>query len=224
MKKAFIVKDTYRHRGLRRKLVEELRKKGISDERVLDAVGRLPRHFFLDPAFDEWAYRDKPFPIGNDQTISQPFTVAYMTQLLQVEKSMKVLEIGTGSGYQAALLSIMGARVYTIERQEFLFHKAKKLLDQLRIRVRCFYRDGFNGLPEFSPFDRILVTAGSPQVPDKLLQQLDIPGIMVIPIGQKVQRMQRILRKGEQEWSKEVFGEFRFVPFLQGTQQLNPNS
>ncbi len=214
------MEDTYRHKGLRKKLIAELRNKGITDEDVLHVMGSLPRHFFLDPAFDEWAYRDQPFPIGADQTISQPFTVAYMTQLLELEPRMKILEIGTGSGYQAAVLALLGGRVFTIERQELLFKKARGLLDRLKLRVRCYFRDGFKGLPEFAPFDRILVTAGAPEIPEALLQQLAIGGKMIIPVGKKTQKMYRITRTQEKEWTKEVFGQFKFVPFLKGTHQI----
>lgn len=206
---------------MRKKLVEELRRKGISNANILDAMNKLPRHFFMDPTFEDWAYRDKPFPIGNDQTISQPFTVAYMTQLLELEPRMKVLEIGTGSGYQAAILSMLGGRVFTVERQEALYKRAGKLLDELGFRVRCYFRDGFRGLPEFAPFDRILVTAGSPTIPNHLLNQMALGGKMVIPVGEKTQKMYRITRNGEEGWSKEVFGQFRFVPFLKGTHQIN---
>ncbi len=209
--------DSYRHKGLRKQLVQTLRDKGIEDERVLNAMERLPRHFFLDKAFEEWAYEDKPFPIGSDQTISQPYTVAYQTSLLQVEERQKVLEVGTGSGYQAALLAMLGARVYTVERQEPLYKKAKQLLKDLQLgNVRCYLRDGHNGLPEFAPFDRILVTAGAKEVPSPLLEQLHEGGKMVIPVGGKSQRMKRITRVEEDRYAFEDFANFRFVPFLKG--------
>lgn len=212
------MKDTYRHKGLRRQLVEELEDAGIKDQRVLAAIGQLPRHFFIDKTFEEWAYQNKPFPIGNDQTISQPFTVAFQTVLLDVQKRDKILEIGTGSGYQAAILSLLGGRVYTIERQEALYEKASQLLEKLKFHsIRCYYRDGYKGLPEFAPFDKILVTAGAPEVPEALKEQLKIGGILVIPVGKKVQKMYRIIRLSETEYQEEVFGQFRFVPFLKGT-------
>jgi protein-L-isoaspartate(D-aspartate) O-methyltransferase len=213
------VKDTYRHKGLRRKLVAELREKGIRDERVLEAMGALPRHFFLDKAFEEWAYKDSAFPIGNEQTISQPYTVAYQTILLDVQKREKVLEVGTGSGYQAAILALLGARVYTVERQELLYKRAKALLEKLKLgNIRCFYRDGSNGLPDHAPFHKIIVTAAAAEAPEALLKQLRIDGAMVIPIGSEtVQHMCRITRLSESEYQTEKFHQFRFVPFLEGT-------
>lgn len=214
------MKDTYRHKGLRKQLINELRRKGINDEQVLAAMDALPRHFFLDKAFEEWAYEDKPFPIGHDQTISQPFTVAYQTLLLQIQKRDKVLEVGTGSGYQAGLLALLGARVYTVERQEGLYHKAKRLLKELKLgNIRCYLRDGYKGLPEFAPFDKIIVTAGASEVPEPLLQQLAIGGILVIPVGDPVQRMHRITRLSEKDYQDEVLGTFRFVPFLKGLEK-----
>lgn len=216
------MKDTYRHKGLRKKLVEEIRKKGITNERVLKAMGALPRHFFLDKAFEEWAYVDKAFPIGNEQTISQPYTVAFQTQLLAPQKREKILEIGTGSGYQAAILALLGARVYTIERQELLYQRAQKLLDQLHVgNIRCFYRDGFKGLPEFAPFDKIIVTAGAKEIPEKLIDQLKIGGIMVIPVGEESQKMLKIIKVAEDKIEIEERGYFRFVPFLEGTEKKN---
>ena len=210
--------DSYRHKGLRRQLIEELRAKGIDDERVLEAMMTLPRHFFLEKAFEEWAYTDKAFPIGNEQTISQPFTVAYMTRLLDVQQRQKVLEIGTGSGYQAAILSLLGARVYTVERQEELYLKTKNFLKELRLpHIRCFFRDGSDGLPEFEPYDRIIVTAAAPSVPEALKAQLAIGGILVIPVGgEEGQRMFKITRLSETVFKEQAFEKFRFVPFLSG--------
>jgi protein-L-isoaspartate(D-aspartate) O-methyltransferase len=212
------VQDTYRHKGLRRQLIEELRQKGIEDERILDAMMQLPRHFFLDTAFEEWAYVDKAFPIGNEQTISQPFTVAYMTRLLAIEPRMKVMEIGTGSGYQAAILSLLGARIYTVERQEALYAQTKEFLKDLKLpHIRCFFRDGSLGLPEFAPFDRIIVTAAAPSVFEALRQQLTVGGIMVIPVGDETgQQMLTITRVSETEFEEKTFEKFRFVPFLSG--------
>lgn len=203
---------------MRRKLVGQLSNKGITDQAVLQAIGNLPRHFFLDKAFEEWAYQDKPFPIGKEQTISQPYTVAYQTSLLNVEKRDKVLEIGTGSGYQAGILAMLGARVYTIERQELLYKRAKALLQKLELgNIRCYLRDGYKGLPEFAPFDRILVTAGATEIPDPLLLQLRVGGQMVIPVGQKAQKMLRLTRLNEAgEYEEERFANFKFVPFLKG--------
>lgn len=213
------MQDTYRHKGLRRQLIEELRKKDIKDERILDAMMQLPRHFFLDTAFEEWAYVDKAFPIGNEQTISQPFTVAYMTGLLALEPRHKVLEIGTGSGYQAAVLSLLGARVYTVERQEELYLTTKEFLKILKLpNIRCFFRDGSLGLPEFAPFDRIIVTAAAPSVFSALRAQLIVGGIMVIPVGDEKtgQQMLTITRLSETVFEEKAFETFRFVPFLTG--------
>lgn len=211
------MQDTYRHQGLRRRLVDELERKGINDANVLSAIGRLPRHFFLEKAFEEWAYQDKPFPIDCEQTISQPYTVAFQTSLLELKKRDKVLEIGTGSGYQAAILSLVGARVFTIERHRPLYLKAKELLSTIGLRgIRCYHRDGYLGLPEMAPFTGILVTAGAPKVPQALKEQLAIGGRLVIPVGETDQRMLRITRTSETEWTTEDHGDFRFVPFLPG--------
>lgn len=214
------MKDTYRHKGLRKRLIDSLREKGIKDERVLAAMEVLPRHFFLDTTFDSWAYQDKAFPIGNDQTISQPFTVAFQTQLLEIKKREKVLEVGTGSGYQAAILASMGARVFTIERQEALHLNAKKRLDAMGFKgIRHYFRDGYKGLPEFVPFDKIIVTAGATSVPEALLKQLKPGGMMVIPVGKKVQKMLRIIKISDTEFQEEDWGDFRFVPFLSGVER-----
>ncbi len=211
--------DTYRHKGLRRKLVDSLRKKGITDERVLAALDAVPRHFFLDSAFADLAYEDKALPIEREQTISQPFTVAFQTQLLQVKKRDRVLEIGTGSGYQAAILGKLEARVFTVERQEQLFYEAKKRLAELGFsNIRCYFRDGTKGLLEFAPYDKIIVTAGAAEVPQPLLEQLKIGGTMVIPVGRRSQKMLRITRKSETAYVEEDFGDFRFVPFIGGTE------
>lgn len=212
------MKDTYRHKGLRRKLVDTLAAKGIKDKRVLNAINTLPRHFFLDKAFEEWAYQDKAFPIGNEQTISQPFTVAYQSVLLDIKKRDKVLEIGTGSGYQAAILEILGARVYTIERQELLYKKSTELLSKIGLKgIRTYFRDGYKGIAELAPFDKIIVTAGASEIPEALRQQLTIGGIMVIPVGNKTQIMYKITRISENEYLEEQMDKFKFVPFLKGT-------
>jgi len=199
-------------------MVEALRQRGIADETVLAAMEAVPRHFFLDKAFEEHAYQDKAFPIGNEQTISQPFTVAYQTCLLRIRPGDRVLEIGTGSGYQAAILAALGARVYTIERQEALWMQTKNLLSSMKFStIRCFFRDGMKGLPDFAPYDRIIVTAGAITVPEPLRQQLIWPGgILVIPVGLEVQKMHRILRQKPDEFQEEIFDAFRFVPFLEG--------
>jgi len=213
-----ILKDTYRHKGLRRKLIASIREKGITDERILNVMGALPRHYFLDKAFEELAYEDKAFPIGMEQTISQPYTVAYQTQLLNIKKRDKVLEIGTGSAYQAVVLSMLGARVHTLERQEILYHKAKKMVDTLKMNnIRVYLKDGFRGLPELGPFDKILVTAGATEVPENLVKQLCIGGVMVIPVGSReVQKMVRLIRISEKNYEMEKLDAFRFVPFLKG--------
>lgn len=213
--------DSYRHKGLRKRLVEDLRKRGISDEAVLAAILAVPRHFFLDKAFEEHAYEDKPFPIGNEQTISQPYTVAYQSSLLAIKAGDKVLEIGTGSGYQAAILAALGARVYTVERQEELYVQSQELLQSLGFRtVHCFFRDGSQGLPAYAPFDKIIVTAGAPVVPEPLKDQLAIGGILVIPVGELVQKMTRITRISAKEFKEETLDDFRFVPFLKGTARI----
>ncbi|MBU6169377.1 MAG: protein-L-isoaspartate(D-aspartate) O-methyltransferase [Bacteroidetes bacterium] len=210
--------DTYRHKGMRRQLVEELRSKNLFSEEVLEAIQRIPRHFFLDKAFEEWAYQDKPFPIGHEQTISQPFTVALMTQHLQVKKREKILEIGTGSGYQAAILATLGARIYTIERVRALYLSSKALLKEMKFpNIQFFYKDGYLGLPSFAPYDKIIVTAGAPEIPSLLLQQLSIGGIMLVPTGVEIQKLLRIERTGEKSWETKDLGNVKFVPFLAGT-------
>ncbi len=213
--------DTYRHKGLRKRMVDDLRKRGIADEAVLAALGAVPRHFFLDKAFEEHAYEDKPFPIGHEQTISQPFTVAYQTCLLNVQQGDRVLEIGTGSGYQAAVLAALGAKVYTVERQEALYLRAKELLWAMGFTsVRCFFKDGAKGLKEYAPYDKIIVTAGAPVVPEPLKQQLRYPdGVLVIPVGSEVQTMYKITRLNHTEFREELLDAFRFVPFLEGTKK-----
>ncbi len=211
--------DNYRHKGLRRKLVDTIARKGIKDVNVLEAIGKLPRHFFLDSALDYQAYEDKALPIKVGQTISQPYTVAFMTELLKLKKQDKVLELGTGSGYQAAILSLLGANVYTVERQETLYHEARNLLLKMKFNnIKFFFRDGSKGLPEFSPFDKIIVTAACSEIPEILLKQLSIGGIMVIPVGDNSQQMITIQRKTEDEFVRLVHGDFNFVPFLPGTE------
>lgn len=210
--------DTYRHKGLRKRLIETLRKKGIQSEKVLNAMMQIPRHFFLDKAFEELAYEDKAFPIGLEQTISQPFTVAYQTELLEINKREKVLEIGTGSGYQAAVLAVLGARVYTVERHKPLHQKAKLMFKTLElINIRAYFRDGYKGMAEFAPFDKIIVTAAAPFVPEPLKKQLKIGGKLVIPVDKNnAQEMQRWTKINETEFEIEYFEEFQFVPFLKG--------
>jgi protein-L-isoaspartate(D-aspartate) O-methyltransferase len=205
---------------MRKRLVDDLRRRGITDEQVLAAIQAVPRHLFLEKAFEEHAYEDKPFPIGFAQTISQPFTVAYQTALLDVQPGDRILEIGTGSGYQAAVLAVLGARVYTIERQEGLYLAAKDLLARLGYsKIRCFFGDGTKGLPDFAPYDKIIVTAGAPVVPEALKNQLRISGRLIIPVGEDVQYMYRITRLSDMEFKEEILDAFRFVPFLEGVQK-----
>jgi protein-L-isoaspartate(D-aspartate) O-methyltransferase len=210
--------DQYRHKGLRKKLVEELREKGITDEQVLEAINKIPRHFFLESAFDNIAYIDKAYPIGEGQTISQPYTVAYQTQLLQCKTFNKVLEIGTGSGYQAAVLAALGMQVFTIERQKKLFDANRSFgYLQKMSNIKCFYGDGFEGLPTYAPFDKIIITAAAPHIPEKLLQQLKVGGVMVIPLNEgEKQRMLRITRNADSSYTEQKFDEFSFVPMLTG--------
>ncbi|MBJ6367209.1 protein-L-isoaspartate(D-aspartate) O-methyltransferase [Snuella sedimenti] len=208
--------DTFRHKGLRQQLVNVLKNKGIADSAVLNAIGDIPRHLFMDSGFLDHAYQDKAFPIAADQTISQPYTVAFQTELLQVKKGSKILEIGTGSGYQTAVLCALGAKVYSIERQQELFKKTSKFLPKLGYRAKkLIFGDGYKGLPEEAPFDGVIVTAGAPFVPKPLLAQLAIGGRLVIPVGNDVQVMTLFIRKGPKEFEQHEFGEFRFVPLLE---------
>lgn len=210
--------DTYRHKGLRRKLVDSVAAKGITDERVLAALNSIPRHFFLDSAFEDVAYEDKAFPISEGQTISQPYTVAYQSQLLEVKPFEKVMEIGTGSAYQASVLAEMGAQVYTIERQKKLFDATRQFSFLKKYpNIKFFYGDGYEGLPTYAPFDKIIITAAAPGIPKKLLEQLKPGGMMVIPVGGSgVQRMMRITRQENGAIREEVFDHFSFVPMLEG--------
>lgn len=212
--------DTYRHKGLRKKLVDVVREKGITDQRVLDAINTIPRHFFLDSAFDEVAYEDRAFPIAVEQTISQPYTVAYQTQLLEVKPFEKILEIGTGSAYQCSVLAEMGAQVFTIERQKQLFDNNKKFAFIKKYNnIKFFYGDGFEGLPTYAPFDKVIITAAAPIIPPKLVAQLKTGGKMVIPLGEYsagVQRMIRLTKQADGSTSEEVFDNFSFVEMKEG--------
>jgi len=209
--------DSYRHKGLRKKLVETIIGKGITDKKVLDAIGKIPRHAFMDSGFVEFAYKDQAFPIGAGQTISQPYTVAFQTELLQVEKHQKVLEIGTGSGYQCAVLLELGAKVYTIERLRELYLKSKALMTQMAYKPYAYYGDGYKGLPNNAPFDKILITAGAPEVPKELLEQLKVGGRLVVPLGGgRGQTMIAIDRISEEEYKESEHGYFSFVPMLKG--------
>ena len=210
------MKDTFKHQGLRQKLVDILIAKGITDKNVLAAINTIPRHLFMDSSFLDHAYQDKAFPIAADQTISQPYTVAFQSELLQVKPKDKILEIGTGSGYQTAVLCKLGATVYSIERQLELFKKTSKFLPKLGFRAKqLIFGDGYKGLKTEAPFKGIIVTAGAPFVPKPLLSQLAIGGRLVIPVGDEVQTMTLFIRKSEKEFEKHEFGEFRFVPLLE---------
>jgi len=209
--------DSYRHKGLRRKLIEELRAKGIKNNEVLEAMNRVPRHVFMDSGFINFAYKDQAFPIGVGQTISQPYTVAFQTELLEIQRLDKVLEVGTGSGYQCAVLLEMGAIVYSIERQRDLFLKAQSILLHLGYKPHFFFGDGYEGIPPYAPFDKIIITAGGPEIPEKLLQQLKIGGKLVIPLGNsESQRMTLVEKLSENEFRTTEHGSFIFVPLLKG--------
>lgn len=211
-----MVQDSYRHKGLRRKLVEELREKGIDNELVLNAIDNIPRHLFMDNAFVNFAYKDQAFPIGSNQTISQPYTVAFQTQLLEIEPKQKVLEIGTGSGYQSCVLMEMKAKVFSIERHRSLHHKSKAQLNGLGYSPKLFFGDGYKGLPTYAPFDKIIITAAAPYIPEALKEQLKIGGMMVIPLGEgDEQQMLRLTKMSNGEFKTESFGKFSFVPMLQ---------
>jgi protein-L-isoaspartate(D-aspartate) O-methyltransferase len=210
------MKNTSKHQGLRNQLAKILEEKGITDKNVLDTIRKIPRHFFLDSSFEDFAYQDKAFPIAAGQTISQPYTVAFQTQLLEVKKDHKILEIGTGSGYQTAVLVALGAKVYSVERQNELFKKTSVLLPKLGIRPKHLsFGDGYKGLPNHAPFDSIIVTAGAPIIPKPLMAQLKIGGRLVIPVGDKEQVMTMLIRKNETQFEKHEVGDFKFVPLLE---------
>ena len=209
-----MLQDLPRHKGQRNKLVKLLISKGIRQPEVLKAIGKIPRHLFMDSSFEAFAYQDKAFPIAADQTISQPYTVAFQSELLQVQTGTKVLEIGTGSGYQASVLCEMGCKVYSIERQKELFDITRQTMRKLGYSFVMKYGDGFAGLPSYAPFDRISVTCGAPEIPQSLLAQLAIGGRMVIPVGQGSQIMKLVIRHSQDQFSVEDFGDFRFVPML----------
>ena len=213
--------DTYRHKGLRKKLVDTVKGKGITNEKILAAIEKIPRHFFLDSAFDEVAYEDKAFPIAEKQTISQPYTVAYQTQLLDIKPFDKVLEIGTGSAYQATVLAELGAQVYTIERQKKLFDSNKNFAYLKKYpNIKFFYGDGYEGLPTFAPFDKVLITAAAPEIPQKLIAQMKTGGMMVIPVGTgDVQTMKRLIKQDDGSLKEEVYDRFSFVPMLGGKKE-----
>lgn len=211
-----LLKDTLKHHGMRRKLTAELRIKGITDEAVLSAIEKIPRHCFLDAVFEKQAYENTAFQIGAGQTISHPFTVAFQTQLLELKKGDKVLEIGTGSGYQAAVLVELGVKVFSIERQRELFDKTKPLLAELGYSPKMFYGDGYKGKPAFAPFDKIIITCGAPFIPNDLVDQLKVGGIIVIPVGEgKTQEMKRGIKQADGSLMIEDYGSFSFVPMLE---------
>ena len=210
------MKDTAKHQGLRNQLVKLLQEKGIVDKSVLKAINTIPRHLFLNSSFEDYAYQDKAFPIGSGQTISQPFTVAFQSQLLEIKKGEKILEIGTGSGYQTAVLFLMGAKVYSVERQNELFKQTSALLPKLGIRPKHLsFGDGYKGLPNHAPFDSIIVTAGAPTIPKPLMAQLKIGGKLIIPVGDENQIMIKLIRKNETQFEKHEYGDFKFVPLLE---------
>lgn len=210
------LRNTAKHQGLRNQLVAQLQDKGITDAAVLAAIAKVPRHLFLNSSFEDYAYQDKAFPIGADQTISQPYTVAFQTQLLAIEKDHKILEIGTGSGYQTAILCELGAKVYSVERQNELFKQTSILLPKLGIRPKHLsFGDGYKGLPNYAPFDSIIVTAGAPSIPQALMAQLKVGGKLVIPVGETQLIMTLLIRKNETQFEKHEYGECRFVPLLE---------
>lgn len=210
------MKDSTKHQGLRNQLVEQLAQKGITDKLVLKAIGAIPRHLFLNSSFEQYAYQDKAFPIAAGQTISHPYTVAFQSQLLNLQPNQKILEIGTGSGYQTAVLCHMGATVYTIERQNELFKKTNLFLPKIGVRPKkVIFGDGYKGLPEYAPYDAILVTAGAPFIPEPLMAQLKIGGKLIIPLGYEEQIMTQLVRKNQSQFEKTEFGNFRFVPLLE---------
>jgi protein-L-isoaspartate(D-aspartate) O-methyltransferase len=212
------MQDTYKHKGMRKQLIDQLRQKGITDERVLTAFDAVPRHFFLDLVFEQQAYSNVAFQIGAGQTISHPYTVAFQTSILELKKGEKVLEIGTGSGFQTCILCSMGMKVFSIERQKELHVKAKKIIDHFRFTPKLFFGDGYEGKETFAPFDKILVTCGAPFIPEKLVKQLKVGGMMVIPVGDlDSQEMHRITKISDTEYKEEVFGNFSFVPMLEKT-------
>ncbi|MDA3952119.1 MAG: protein-L-isoaspartate(D-aspartate) O-methyltransferase [Bacteroidales bacterium] len=211
--------DSYRHKGLRRKLIDTVAGKGIIDKRILEAMAKVPRHYFMDSGFVEFAYKDQAFPIGSGQTISQPYTVAFQTELLNLKKHDKILEVGTGSGYQCVILLELGAKVFTIERHRELYLKSRSLLTQMGYKPYFFYGDGYQGLPNHAPFDKIIITAGAPEIPNELLKQLKIGGRMIVPVGgSNGQLMISVDRIGEDEFEKTEHGAFAFVPMLKGKQ------
>ena len=215
--------DSTRHQGKRKKLIEELNAMGIESEKVLNAMFKVPRHYFLDSSFEDFAYQNKAFPIGQEQTISHPYTVAFQSEMLNIKKGEKILEIGTGCGYQTAVLHHLGAKVYSIERQHALYQKAKIILSKMRIKASLHYGDGYEGIPQEAPFDKIIVTAGAPSIPRELFKQLTIGGMMMIPLGEEKQLMTLLIKTSKTQFEKIEFDNynerhFRFVPMLKNKQ------
>lgn len=218
-----VYEDSYQHKGMRQQLIDELRRKGINDESVLQAINKVPRHYFLDTAFQHIAYQNRAFKILAKQTISHPYTVAFQTSLLEIKKFDKVLEVGTGSAYQSCILATLGAMVYTIERQRILYDFISNSFSYITHfpTIKRFYGDGYEGLPSYAPFDKIIVTAGAPFIPEKLIEQLKVGGIMIIPVGQDQQQiMQKVVKKENNEIEVTNLGDFEFVPMLDGKEQL----
>ena len=212
------MEDTFRHKGLRKRLIEEIKSKGVKDENVLNAIYKVPRHFFMESGFEQYSYKDQAFPIAAGQTISQPFTVAFQSELLEIKNGDKVLEIGTGSGYQTAILMELGAKVYSIERQYELFLKVKSFLSRLGYNPHLFFGDGYKGQASYGPFDKILITAAAPYIPEALKDQMKTGGLMVLPLGKYSQVMQKIEKTGENQFKTSNHGYFSFVPMLEGTE------
>lgn len=210
------MQDNFKHKGMRRQLIDELRKKGITSEKVLQAFDKVPRHFFLDDVFQEQAYSNMAFQIGAGQTISHPYTVAFQTQLLDIQQGDKILEIGSGSGFQTCILCEAGAKVFSIERQKELHLKARDMVKVLHYNARMIFGDGYKGLPSYAPFDKIIITCGAPGIPEELIRQLKVGGIMIIPVGEgKEQLMKRVTKTSEEDYTEEEFGIFKFVPMLE---------
>jgi len=215
--------DSTRHQGRRKKLIEELNAMGIESEKVLNAMFKVPRHYFLDSSFEDFAYQNKAFPIGQEQTISHPYTVAFQSEMLNIKKGEKILEIGTGCGYQTAVLHHLGGKVYSIERQHALYQKAKIILSKMRIKASLYYGDGYEGIPQEAPYDKIIVTAGAPSIPRELFKQLTIGGMMMIPLGEEKQLMTLLIKTSKTQFEKIEFDNynerhFRFVPMLKNKQ------
>jgi protein-L-isoaspartate(D-aspartate) O-methyltransferase len=212
------LKDTFKHKGMRKNLIAQLKEKGIKNEGIIEAFNLIPRHFFLDLAFEEQAYSNMAFQIGSGQTISHPYTVAFQSDLLEIQKGDKVLEIGTGSGFQTCILCALGAKVFSIERHRELHLKARQIIHYFNFNPKLFFGDGYQGNASYAPYDKILVTCGAPEIPEELKKQLKVGGIMVIPVGEGAeQKMLKIKRINDEEFIIQEFGTFKFVPMLERT-------